>query len=77
MRLFQYLLATSAVTTYPAFLAQKTDVNSLGKKGESKTSKDREYKVPWICDDDNSCPAGSSCYKLYGTTGICVVTLPK
>lgn len=67
MRLFQYLVATSAVTTYPAFLAQKTSVKS----------KDSASKIPWICSSDRECPDGSSCYKLYGNTGLCVVTLPK
>ena len=76
MRLFQYLVASSAVTSYPAFLA-KTDVNSLGKKNSKEDFKDREYKVPWVCESDEECPTGSSCYKLYGKTGICVVTLPK
>lgn len=76
MRAFQYLVMTSAVTT-PAFLAQKTSVKSLGKKEDSKDSTDREYKVPWICDDDKPCPPESTCYKLYGKTGVCVVTLPK
>lgn len=71
------MIATSAVTTYPAFLAQKTDVNSLEKKEDSKDSNDREYKVPWTCDDDNPCPPESMCYKLYGKTGLCVVTLPN
>jgi len=72
MRLFQYLVASSAaVTSYPAFLA-KTDVDSLGKK----SSKD-EYRVPWVCDSNQQCPEGSSCYKLVGDTGVCVVTLPK
>lgn len=74
MRLFQFLVASSAVT-YPTFLAQKTDVNSLGKK--ESNLKGREYPAPYICDDDKPCPAGSSCYKLYGTTGVCVMNLPK
>ena len=67
MRLLQYLVATSAVTTYPAFLAQKTRVKS----------KDDGSRIPWVCEHDRECPAGSSCYKLYGKTGLCVVTLPK
>lgn len=68
MRLFQYLVASSAaVTSYPAFLA-KTDVDSLGK------SKNR---VPISCTSDRDCPAGSACFRLYGKVGLCVVTLPK
>ena len=65
MRLFQYLLATSAVTTYPAFLAQKTSVKS------------KDNGVPILCSSTRDCPVGSQCYKLYGDYGLCVLTLPK
>lgn len=67
MRAFQYLVMTSAVTTYPAFLAQKTTVKS----------KDSGRGVPISCDSKRDCPAGSTCYKLVGDYGLCVLTLPK
>ena len=67
MRAFQFLVATSAVTTYPAFLAQKTEVKS----------KNNGHGVPISCDSNRACPAGSACYKLVGDYGLCVLTLPK
>ena len=69
MRLFQFLVASSAVT-YPAFLAQKTDLNSLGKKKS-------EYNVPMKCTSHRDCPTGTACYKLYRDNGVCVLTMPK
>ena len=32
-----------------------------------------KYRNPVICDKNTPCPDGSSCYKVYGDIGLCVL----
>ena len=35
------------------------------------------YRVPVMCSRDKECPRGTTCYKIYGDTGFCVLTIPE
>ena len=32
---------------------------------------------PVMCSRDKECPRGTTCYKIYGDTGFCVLTIPS
>lgn len=42
----------------------------------SLTMQGTKSRVPITCNSHKDCPVGSSCYKLFGNSGFCVVSVP-
>lgn len=63
MRIFQALLS-STVVSYPAVMSN-SPINSP-----------EMMRTPVMCSEDNECPLGTSCLRIVGKTGMCVLTIP-
>lgn len=66
MRVFQTLVAYSSLTSSPCFIT----------KSSVEDPKKDSYRVPVTCSRDKECPVGTTCYRIYGDTGFCVLTIP-
>ena len=64
MKIFNTLVASSALTNSSPCFITKSVVEDPSHDG---------YRVPVTCSKQKPCPIGTTCYKIYGDTGFCVL----
>lgn len=65
MKIFNTLVASSALTNSSPCFITKSAVEDPSRDG---------YRVPVMCNKHKPCPIGTTCYRIYGDSGFCVLT---